>query len=244
MKKKITITTSIFLLICMGVYIWSLSSSPGDRAYPLNMGSFVKTGQYKIDTESILSSLDHANLGVFTPLQTDLTTPVSTLHVDWKQADYLKISSALYKFVWNETPDNWALYRMEFHVTCKNNLVGFDAGEFYYYKESLVDGKRVYSTRAISVDPQYNSVTWGGDTYFPFHMVSEWRKIDLDELEVSAEEALSQVDKVGGKAIRMIVQNECYIYASIYPESRGYNWVISYGGNEKINNTYMLVPVK
>ena len=101
--------------------------------YPLN-SSYQDTGDYEINSETILDALDQGKTNVFMSI---LTTPgiASTPNkswtkglYNWGQSDYLKVANALLQFAWNDNLEGWHLYSIYFVRGCQDNPAGFDSG--------------------------------------------------------------------------------------------------------------------
>src|SRR6266498_930297 len=95
----------------------------GVQRYPSHLG--FERGYYKIDPETVLTSLDMGETNVFAPEATSPEDPIFDKYFSWRQSDYTKITEALHGVVWNEGVDNWKLYYMYFGTPCHDNLSGF-----------------------------------------------------------------------------------------------------------------------
>ncbi len=218
---------SIFLLSMLTI----LSCQPFDgqrRQYPSTIGTFQKTGDYTINPEMILASLDRGETNIFMPM---LVTPnANTLHppgsVRWTQSDYLKVANALSQYIWKETLEGWSTYYIAFDRACQNDLSGFDSVDLIYYKTIRVNWQKVYTARYIQIYPLANYVAWGGETNFP---ISEgWNAIDLTKYNITADEALQIAEENGGKEARSKDGNDCSISISIPDQNNDVRWDIGY----------------
>ncbi len=239
-KRNITVIAAILtvtIILCSIIYI---SSSPLDesiRRYPINLGSFADTDSYKINPQTILSSLDRGQMDVFAPELATPQMPVSNKPVGWRQEDYQKIAEALHRFVWKESLDGWSLYRIELYGMCRDNPSGFEYADFIYYKGIFSNGKLLYTAREIFITPQYHNVSWGGNTNFPRPILG-WKSINLSALKVTAENALSIAEENGGKAARLSVQNKCSISLLLSGDT---GWDVLYGGNGGLSNFHIRI---
>ena len=166
------------------------------------------------------------------------------LSISWSQSDYDKIANRIYDSVWNESLDNWNLYRLTLGVNCQDNLRGFDYADYVYFKEVVANGKTLYTARDIFITPQYDDITVGSDTNFP-HPFFGWKHIDTGIIQVNAENALQLAENSGGREVRLSVQNKCRIYVGMNPEGFGHNdWVVNYGGNSEMKDFEVIIPAK
>jgi len=193
--------------------------------YPVGLGSYLETGYYAITPETILASLDRGETKIFMPL---LATPEANLFPSgsfpWRQQDYLKIANALSRFVWKDTLEDWKLYKMDFDKDCNDNPVGFDDAQITYFK---TEGEQ-YTTREVDIYPLSKEVDWGGgDTHFPRPFFG-WKSIDLEKLQVSADDALQIAETNGGKQARLAVKNECKILVVVAPNINHDSWDVGY----------------
>lgn len=226
MKKRLILIVAPIVLSL--IYILSISVNNPGVNYPINIGDFKVVGSSRIEPETILSSLDYGDKNIF-DLKSGL--PEETMFIksiEWTQADFLKISSALFRVVWNEPINEWHLYRMEFWTACKNNPKGFSSSELYFYQEISGDKGKQYSVRDILVEPEYGYVAWGGETFYP-RSFFKWKSIDLSDKILTAEDALIKAEASGGAKSRQAVENKCKIIVSMYPDrDTQYGWSVYY----------------
>jgi hypothetical protein len=185
--------------------------------------NYSKSGTYKIDANTVLDSISH-NQVFFPPDTTTLNDPITTDELKWKQAEYLKVASAFFEFVWRESLDeNWSVNRMIFDTSCKENPADFESATFVFYQQIFQQRKLKYKARAIEILPLEGKISWGGDNTF-YRPVFGANVIDLDELKISADEALNIAEENGGKAIRASFQNDCNLYLVL----SGDYWLVVY----------------
>ena len=225
MKKTIGIAVVVIIFLSSCAH----PAPDSIEKYPINVGSFIKQGGLKIDSKKILSALDRGDSNVFQPIDEAPDTQLFSEQFEWSQADYEKIAKAVFQFVWKEPTDMWTLYRFKFDLmNCRDEPKGFNYADFFYYQEIKIDNKPLYSVRAISIEPQYGYIAWGGETNYP-HPIFGWKSVKLDELKVPAEEALGLAESRGGQAFRLTRNNICSIVVTMYPESYSYGgWVVTY----------------
>jgi hypothetical protein len=219
-----------------------MPSSDSASQYP--DGSFAHSGIYEIDPDTILESLDRGETDVFYPESETPQIPSTTKSVSWNQAEYQKIVDALSQFVWKESMIDWKLYRLFFRRGCQDIASGFVYADFTFFKEISIKGKKLYTVRSVFVSPQSKEIRWGGDTNFPRPLWG-WKSIDSEKIIVTAEEAVVRADEIGGKSLRISVQNQCQIKVDYFPENYDYDgWRVSYDINPYSPSDFILVPAK
>jgi hypothetical protein len=214
--------------------------------YPINLGDFLTIGSTTIDPATLLKDINSGKEMVILETQSDTPEdPLFIMSVGWSQNDYLEIAKTFHKAIWKDNPTEWHLYRALFHTDCKNTSSKFESVDLYYYQEVTVDGKRKYSVRTISIEPQYGYIAWGGDSIYP-RPIRGWERIDLESIvSFPAEKALELAEQQEGSGIRKKVNNACHISVSIWPW--GYersDWSVYYGGNTNITNGRIWISSK
>ncbi len=185
----------------------------GVQQYPSGIGH--ERGYYKIDPERILTSLSNGDTRVFTPETTSPEDPIFQKYFSWRQLDYTKVTAALHEFVWNEGLDGWKLYYMYFDTPCHDDLRGFELGEYYYFKTIFNENGRIgYAGHGLLITPQYGDVEWGSSPNYP-HPLFGWKRVNINKIKITAEEALAIIEQNGGKEARLLVKNECKITAKL-----------------------------
>jgi hypothetical protein len=232
MNKRIAIKRAVIVLICTSGFLFVgykscllLNDLFGD--YPGGIGTYSLMEDYAFDPETILPALGRGTTTVFTPAvatpEADWVPPVS---FHWRQADYLKIAGAFYQFKWNENINTWHLYSMKFRKDCANNSDGFYLGKIAYFKDSDETSHSHYLFRELSISPMDKELTWEGDV---FRQPPLFGWFSIDQIKISADDALEIAEKNGGKEARLKVKNACTIYVSIIPNpDRDYKWRVSY----------------
>ena len=187
-------------------------------------------GYFKIESEKILPSLTQGDTDVFAPLlqEPDLVEPLENASFSWTQGDFLKIASALGLSVWNDpmSKEDWNISNIIFGTICQENPIGFHFAAITYFKEIETNGKRLYVTRHIEIDPYYSMIRWGGGATYPRPIMSKWKSFDLAQFRITAEDALQIADNHGGKEARQKVGDGCLIYVSPTINNK---WFIDYG---------------
>ncbi len=230
--KRKWIILIVALLVIVGI-IYVYDPIAGTSGWPSGLSSyFSDTGLYRINSGTILTSLEKGGADVFLPdprsLDDRLNGPILYNEpIEWSQSDNLKIVRALNNFVWNDNLDDWNLFTMTFNVACRDNFNGLSGGIFKYFKTTFEKGRIAYTWREIEINPEYAYVAWGGDAEFA-HPLLGWKSIDLSRLKVTAEEAIKIAENNGGREARLKVQNQCDIYLLLMPE-RYKGWWVNYG---------------
>lgn len=157
---------------------------------PNSIGSDRDSGYFQVDPKTILTSLENENSNIFTPLSEDeafdlqQTTDIS---IDWTQADFLKIASALGQLVWADSMDlkDWSIYSILLEGDCGDSI-GFNAAGITYFKT----GSYGYMTRLIEIHPYLRWVRWAGERSYPKPILRKWNQVDLAGAKISADDAL------------------------------------------------------
>lgn len=200
----------------------------GERKYPSTIGTFNVTGDFLINTTTILDSLDRGETDVFSPTlatpSDDAILPDGSIY--WTQSDYLKVANALSQFVWGEPVDGWFVYYLHLKKECDDNLDGFDSFSAIIFKPVRWGLRKMYTARYIEIYPLAGIVYWAGDTSFP---VSDgWAAIDLSKFKITADDALRIAEGNGGKEARTRIQNGCSISISLPAGKNDNRWNVSY----------------
>lgn len=232
MKKQLA-RFSILLLgivfILMFVYINNMNIERSERN-PGYLSSYPNSGFYKIDPNSVLVSLAEENVDIFKPLlqEPDSVTQVSNLPISWSEGDFLMIASALGQLIWGDpmSIENWSVDSILFRTICNGSLNGFDAADITYFKPIEINGKKVYTTRHIEIDPYFGLVRWGSGAVYSRPIVFKWKSFDLTHSIINAEDALQIADKNGGKDARMQIDNKCSIFVSLSKDKS--KWRVDY----------------
>lgn len=232
MKKRLIAGMTILLgliLIAPFVYDYDLDKHVGNRI-PSYLSSYPDVGYFKIDSEAVLISLNEGNTDVFTPLEEDprLVESLTNVSFSWTQADILEIVTVLGQSVWNDTMDLtfWNVYDLYLRKSCGDDPNGFDFASITYFKTIDVNGRKVYTTRHIEIDPYYSMVRWGSGATYPQPILHKWKGVDLAGSAVTAEDALRISEENGGMEARRKVNNKCLIQIS--PSKNSDIWTVYY----------------
>ncbi len=234
MKKLligVLILLIILILIITLVYAYELDRGKL-RTSPSLLTSYSARGYYLIDPETILAKLEQGQIDVFTPLIDDPDTlePLNNVPYSWTQANFLEVASALGQMVWDDPMDlnDWSVYFIFFAGSCQDDPMGFDDATITYFKTVERHGKKVYTTRVIDIELDYNMVVWGGGATFPRSILNLWKSVDLSEAKITADAALRIAEENGS------IQSDtiCAVYISSPYSNNDGKWHLSESGFE------------
>ena len=234
MKKRLFVGTLLLLGLILGIifaYDLNLSNDESMRD-PANLSSYPDRGYFKIDPETILTSLAQGNSEVFAPLPENLNSVQSSSNVSfsWTQSNFLEVASALVQRVWKDpmSMKDWSIYFILFQTDCRDNINGFDFAAITYFKLTTMEGRTVYVTRHIDVVPYDTVVRWGDGAWYPVPILQKWKSVNLAEARFTAEDALQIAEKHGGKEARLNAENNCLLQVDSPQNSDYKNWYLSY----------------
>lgn len=239
MKKRwllLLVVPVISILFCALCNIAFILTEPEQHNYnPVGIGSFKVIETSTIDPTTILSSLDRGDQNVFnfeSGLSIDNRPFITS--VEWSQEDFINLAASIYHVAWNESENEWELSKMSYWTEC-DHPHGFSSAEFFFHLET--PGNRKYYARGILMEPESGYVVWGGDSYFyrPLFRWKSIKSINLKEMTVTAEEALSTAEASGGKEARQSWEG-CHVSVIMWPEPFGrYDWRVDYWDNNIYN---------
>jgi hypothetical protein len=235
--SRTLIVTAIFLTFLVIGYVYVFDPGQFDRHLPVGISDFRDRSFYRIDTATILDSIDRGETEVFTPQGADQQTPLDET-VSWQQSDFIKVARTLNQFVWKEPLSGWRLYSMHFSADCMDNPTGFAEADFYYFKTAFRDnGKIRYTTQNFFISPEYGEVIWAGGSNFPRPLFG-WENIRLSQIQIAAEDALAIAEENGGTETRQLVDNECTIHVRLAGDS---TWQILIYQNDTGSSLFRMV---
>jgi hypothetical protein len=227
-KRHLSIyCTSIFflVLILIGIFIKNDNDlhKEEDLRPPTDMASYYwDFGYFRINPKTILTSLERGDTNVLVPLSEDEALgleEIPDLSIYWRQADFLKIASAVGQIVWDDPMDlkGWNVYSIDFSGSC-GFPTGFDSASITYFDA----GSKRYETRYIEIEPYFGWVRWGNGKTYPKPILRKWRSVDLAGSKINADEVLRLVNE-NIKAHFQIKDNICGVamYSSRYDPK---NW--------------------
>lgn len=217
---------SIFLFI---LTILTTGCGPGPILPENENLTSLEEKTYIIEPSTILQSLAEGKAGVFTLLTSPtpaVDLPFNPTPVKWKQSDYFFVASALFRFEWNETPENWKLRQMGFSSDCRDSSQGFQGGIFEFFKIVQTPSGDSRLVRMLFISPGRNNVSLSYGEYNP--VSNDWGSIDLGQVKVTVDDALKIAEENGGADFRAKASNDCVIRANYNPDGRYNGWVLGY----------------
>lgn len=228
-RKKVSILTilGIVLIVAFIVAAYTIVPKLGiisnfEREFPT--GAVDSEVVYRIDPETILSSINQSKDNTFTPISSDSETnalsPLDKTY-SWTEYDFYKIANALHQFVWNESLENWKLYSAHYRrFQCQDNLRGFEAANFVFFQHD----DKSYFVHTVWINPFQQEVGAGLTNY---DYTGKWKSIDLDQIEIkSASNALDIAEINGGSEARSSSTNGCSVDILLAPYAFEYNFLI------------------
>jgi len=217
-----TIIISLALLSTVGCYD---PSKDQETRYPTGISSYNDIRPYTFDPNMILMALDQSREGIFQPLPDwggeNIFPPGS---FGWQQKDYLRIANALNQVANHDNLEGWSLYSINFSRDCADDPIGFDDSRITYFK---TNGER-YITRQMDLYPLKKEANWAGNRDYPRPFFLGWKIVDLEKLNVTADDALQMAEANGGKTARQAVKNACSIFIGLSPNTGYDDWKIEY----------------
>ena len=242
MNKKFFVWIAFIVLSIIGVITFYNIYTPN---YPEGTLSDDRV-TYKIDTQTIIASIDKGETNVFLPAPTEPEGEREILwpsgSFSWDQEDYLKVADALHQLVWDESLDNWQLIRAGFEISqCQSMDRRIDSAEFSFFQRQ----EGTNSVHGFWITPLYGIVHAGNETSRRSSgYTAKWKGIDLKNVKINnVNEALQIAEESGGRAVRAEVENECRISILLAPDRikydilshpftpYGWGWEIYYWSN-------------
>lgn len=192
----------------------------------------IREQYYAIDPQTLLETISNGSNTAFIPLDEEpkSVSPSHQIPADWSQDDYFDIIRAVFKFVWQDSPDSWVLNNMEYNLDCLNVGIGFQNGDFRFFRNVIHDGES-RMMRFINIDTRNQYIYIWEAEYYP--KLVEWEPINLEGISVFADSALQVAEKNGGSNARNSYGNLCDISMWLAPDSGERGWKILYSQNDK-----------
>jgi hypothetical protein len=225
------ISLSLICVACFGVLV--LLESMSDRREETTK---LFDQLYSIEPESLLSEIEQGKTDVFSPIDVEppWPSPDQQVPVPWTQADYLHIANVVIEHVWNDTVDGWQISSVYFNRGCTEYDIGFQTGEFTFFKNEEVNGNKSRIWRDVNIIPRNKTVDVA--EYRAYPRLVDLSPIPLDENLLSAEKALQKAEEEGGIEKRLSVTNDCYISLSLIQDFSLWNkkwwWRARYTGKD------------
>jgi len=194
-------------------------------------------GDYEINLTSILSDLDNRTdpALIFIPIETETAEMPPAISgnfgpVEWSQSDFLTIANALHQFHWGESTDGWEFHSILAGVSCAQVEFGNQMMSFQLFRLYDEGNTQIRVVHTISVIPLQNKIHWSSLIRSPADEV--WGILNIDEIVISANDALAIAEANGGQENRQALNNNCDISTVIGPELSYRAWRVSiYPGN-------------
>jgi hypothetical protein len=184
------------------------------------------SGYYSFDPESIFQSLSQSDESIFRQIGS-ITNPVDTIpstsDVTWSQEEFSDVMQSFHKFLWKEPAgNNWTMVSVEFRTGCNDVNNSLQFGSYHLYRVDSSSGRTTRQTRRIVIKPSEGTVWWSESELYP--VIEQWIPVDLENLKISATDAVSIAEANGGEATRVDVGNECVKIISGYHDE----WRVAY----------------
>jgi hypothetical protein len=184
-------------------------------------------GVYGFNPETVLDELARGETDVFVPRT---ATPRPALAGDlppvrWTQADFYRLAQAFQTYLWPEPVERWQVDQLTFQLNCTDAPLGPQWLGIMLFRtapagaEGYDDGYDSRFERSIYFDPRQGTIRWWESRISPNMRTRP--ALDLDRLQVTAEQALQIAEQHGGEAARLAVENKCHIEVAIVGGLRG-----------------------
>jgi len=212
---RITVAVGAIILLCVlcrasypitySIFLDQVDTDP-------NGGDFYPEDYYKIDTDTIISSLNNGRIDVFTQTKKipDKFWPDEVEYFQWHQSDFIKIAATLNQFAGKDNMNGWGIYSVAFDSVCENKGDGFSTGYFVLFRPIWIHNELHYQAREIFIDPLVSIVRWGHGKNYPRPLLG-WDNIEIDKFKITAEQAFMIAEENGGKQARLDKGNNCNI---------------------------------
>ena len=229
MKKKIF--SSIYILLAFTVL--SLSAFACDSEAQENITINFEQN-YSIEPTTLLDSIARDGRDLFKPIKTRPALPSidQQITVNWHQEDYSIITQAIFENVWQDTLDGWSISSMNFALGCAKINSGFQNAQFNFFKNIKKDDHEIRVERFINIDPRSKSIYVSESEDYP--RLTNWKAIDMTQLQYSADDALKISDNNGGQEVRLAAKNICDISVLLSPDTASYRgWDVRYSNKDE-----------
>lgn len=145
----------------------------------------------------------------------------------WNSSDYFTIGKALHEMYWKESIVDWHLHRMLFSWNCEFIEYGPQDASLTY--TSIGNEKNIRTISQLSIYPRQDQVTLYTKNQSP--ILSDWGEIDLNELNLIAEDVLIIAENNNGIHIRNKVNDKCEVIID-FNSLDNKNWEVTYIGQD------------
>jgi hypothetical protein len=188
-------------------------------------------GYLSFNKDAVFQDLSQGQTDIFTELATTQHSSwySDTPSVHWSQADYYRISQAVFESIWNESSNDWNLSEIMFTLDCASAENGPQFGSFTFFKTYQEGDQSIRLERHIDIGPRIEEIYWNETKVFPVRY--HFAPIDLSKVKFPVESVLSLAENLGGREIRLSLDNNCMIFLSLISNSRSYKWYVSYSAS-------------
>jgi gamma-glutamylcyclotransferase (GGCT)/AIG2-like uncharacterized protein YtfP len=184
--------------------------------------------EYSFDPNTILGSIKSGDTDLFIPITIapESYQQSNSKMVNWNQSDYVAVAEAIFNYVWHDLDDGWKLQVIDLSVDCVAVANGPQKAFFNFYK--IIKNEKNYSrfVRYVYIYPQNGVIHVYEYKITP--SISEQKFIEIDKIEIKGDDAIRIVEQNGGADIRSSVDDECYVYSVLSPNSKKNEWQVSY----------------
>jgi hypothetical protein len=195
---------------------------------------------YSFNSSTIIQQIKLGNKDIFTIQEEQNTLP--NKHQDntprLTQADYFLIADSISEYTWNDSIYNWKFEILSFGLACNETLEGPRQVGMKIYNLQDNSGVETRIVRYINIDKFRNTINTSEIKINPNNETLS--SIEIENLNINIEKALSIAEVNGGSAIRDNVNNNCTINASFNINSYHPGWFISYSSNSNQANSELL----
>jgi hypothetical protein len=218
----------LIVLLLLGQFTTSCDLDVKEIGYPRGKGV------YAFDPQTVFAALARGETDVFVP---QAAAPQPGLEGDlppvrWTQADFYSLLRAFHATVWQEPLENWSLNDLFFALDCADTNLGLQWFSVELYRtapagaEGYDDGYDSRFERHIFINPRQGTIEWWETRIAP-NMRSR-PALDLDAVQVTAEQALQIAERHGGEAGRLAAGNACQIRVTVVGGLRDGDWQVDY----------------
>lgn len=188
-----------------------------------------KEKYYAINPATTLISISQGQIeDAFIPHSAETFDENNKQTIHWSADEYFLVAWSLNQVVGNGSVDDWNIKRVIFDYDCVNTGMGFERGRIRLFKVGIIAGKESRTVLDIDLMPTNKVIRIGEGIYSP--IVEKWDALDLNNIKISAEQAIKIAEQNGGKNARNKVANECFVSIDLLTGGLvGYNgWTVSY----------------
>jgi len=245
-NKRIYPLVLIAALTLAGLVAYSLLYRKWHEHYlepPKNIGVFETIELTLINPATVLNDI-HNGKPLVLQIQPDpFVNQPFIMPIRWSQNDFFEVAQAYGKVIWQDDLNLWHFYKVIFNQRCDRSNGQFNYAEFLYYKEVTEGEDKLYSVRAIDLQPEEGKLIWGESTSYPRPSFLGWVNVDENLAKVPADQALTLADARGGNKFRKTANHDCSISLILWPTGNDrVEWLILYSDGR--THTEFWIPSK